>query len=163
MAAAPRYLERAARVTAIGARAGGQPPRVDLSLLRGVEADLDELAVIVTLERRARRRVEQRDHVGVVVGDRVHVVQADVGKIVDVRVALEAAQEAPAAVEVGIRLLAIHEADGAPVDGDVIAREARATAPRERPDLVGGELVSFGQDSTIALVVLAPDASSDVR
>src|SRR5439155_1611091 len=115
--------------------------------LKTVDLDVDrhEPSVVVTLEGGAGRRIQQRDDVAIVVGDGVDVVEADVGEIVHVGVGLEPAQEAPAAVELGVGFLAIHEADGPPLDGDVVARKARAPSPRERQDLVRAESIPLGQ------------------
>src|SRR5262249_31387885 len=153
LAAASRYLERRPRVMdSRGAREARHPPRPAPPRSRSparrgpalpprLEVDPQKKPAAATLESPARRRAKERNHGRVVVGNRVDVMQSDVGEVVDIGITLEPTEEAPAAVELGVRLFAIHETDGEPVHGDVIAGEAGATAPCQRSNLIRSELV----------------------
>src|SRR5689334_5822607 len=78
------------------------------------------------LECAALRRLQQRDDGGVIVGDGVDGIDAVVGALRHVLVALVAGEETPAGVGVMVGRLAVHEADRLSIDGDAIAGDATA-------------------------------------
>src|SRR5688500_5369082 len=127
-----RYLDAACRHRLCGGGTTGC-----LTSVLGLELDTHELPRrLVPLVRGARWGVEERNDVRVVVRDGVHVIHRVVCGIVHVLLRFHAGREAPAAVEVVVRRLAVHEADSHSTDGNHVRCDAAAVTRRERLDLI---------------------------
>src|SRR4051812_22263862 len=96
------------------------------------------------LELSPEGRVQQRDDVGVIVGDGVQVVHRVVAGLVHVVLRLVPGQHPPPAVEIICRLVAIHVADTLAVHGDSITGDAATAVRRQLSNLVGGDLEHLG-------------------
>src|SRR5262245_11724566 len=101
--------------------------------------DFDErLAAVDPFERGALGRFKMRNDIGIVVRDRIDVIDPTVFWVLHVFVRFASSKEPPSAIEVVVGLFAVHESDRHAGDSDHVCCNACAKAARERSELVGG-------------------------
>jgi hypothetical protein len=102
-----------------------------------------ERAVTVAPKCTANRRVEKRNDARIVVCDCVDVINRHVRGHVHVPLTLLPREEVPSTIDLIARFLSVHEPDALAFNHNVISRDTRAPAFRERPDGVGGKAVAL--------------------
>ena len=95
-----------------------------LVLIRFPVFDLLEHAVLIQLKGAGGGGVQQRNDVGIVVADRIQLVDPGIVGVVHVRLALVTSGEAPAAVPAAVRLLPIAIANLAALHRDTVGGDA---------------------------------------
>ena len=98
--------------------------RVLLVLIRLPVFDLLEHAIFIPLKGAGSGGVQQRDDVGIVIADRVQLVDPGVVRVVHVLVALITGGKAPAAVPAAVRLLPVAVANLAALYCDAVGGDA---------------------------------------
>ena len=98
--------------------------RVLLVLIWFPVFNLLEHAIFIPLKGAGSGGVQQRDNVGIVVADRVQLVDPGIVGIVHVRLALITSSEAPAAVPAAVRLLPVAVANLAALHRDTVGGNA---------------------------------------
>src|SRR6185312_11577423 len=99
---------------------------------------------LFALEGGADGRLEERNDLRIVVGDRVDVEDALVVAVRHVIVVFVARHEAPAAVRRVLGRFAIHETDGLALHGDHVRREAPSDADCEWLEVFFGNSIRLG-------------------
>src|SRR5262245_9607322 len=78
-----------------------------------------------------------RNDIGIVVRDRIDVIDPRVCWVINVFVRFASSKEPPSAIEVVVGPLTVHESDGHAVDSDHVCCKASAKTARERPNVAG--------------------------
>src|SRR5215831_17595208 len=98
----------------------------------------------MSFKRRSDGRIEQRDDIAIVVGDGVDVIEGKVFGVIHIVLRLCACKESPAAVDVVVGILTIHESHTLSFHSNQIGSEARAaTRGQVWPDSLTGQQESF--------------------
>ena len=86
--------------------------------------DLPEHTILIPLKGAGSGRMQQRDNIGVVVADRIQLVDPGVVGVIHVRLALIPSSKAPATVPATVRLLPVAVANLAALHRDAVSGDA---------------------------------------
>jgi hypothetical protein len=99
--------------------------------------------IATPLERGTYTRTKYRDDPGIVVRDRIDVVDAEIVRDNQIFLALVSGKESPSAIRCIVGLLPIAVSDHHPIHGNSISRKTATVPERQRLDLVSSSLEFF--------------------
>src|SRR5215510_7950187 len=79
-----------------------------------------------------------RNDIGIIVRNRVNVINAMVGRVVHVLVRFVSGHEPPPAIDGVVGFLSVHEADAHAIDSNPVCCDACTMTIDERPNISGG-------------------------